>query len=111
MEKGIIFGNNILDVVFVAWFIAQFYKAIVSIIIDKKIKYKTLLGNRRYAQFPFINSKCFGYLGWNCLWNGNTIFCSYTNYESNLPKSIQKKLISCNTFYYFFGELIFNKLV
>ncbi len=40
MEKGIIFGNNILDVVFVAWFIAQFYKVIVSIIIDKKLSIK-----------------------------------------------------------------------
>jgi acid phosphatase family membrane protein YuiD len=37
MEKGIILGNNILDVVFVAWFIAQFYKVIICIIIDKKI--------------------------------------------------------------------------
>jgi acid phosphatase family membrane protein YuiD len=37
MEKGIILGNNILDVVFVAWFIAQFYKVVVSIIIDKKL--------------------------------------------------------------------------
>lgn len=36
-DTGIIFGNSILDVVFVAWFIAQFYKVIVSIIIDKKI--------------------------------------------------------------------------
>ena len=40
MEKGIVFGNNILDVVFVAWFIAQFYKVIVSIIIDKKLSIK-----------------------------------------------------------------------
>ncbi len=40
MEKGIILGNNILDVVFVAWFIAQFYKVIVSIIIDKKLNIK-----------------------------------------------------------------------
>ena len=38
-------------------------------------------------------------------------FQSHTNYKSNLPKSIQKKLISCNTFYYFFSKLIFNKLV
>ena len=40
MENGIILGNNILDVVFVAWFIAQFYKVIICIIIDKKISIK-----------------------------------------------------------------------
>lgn len=34
---GIIFRNNIFDIVFVAWFIAQSYKVIVSIIVDKKI--------------------------------------------------------------------------
>ena len=37
MEKGIILGNNILDVVFVAWFIAQFYKVISSLIVEKKL--------------------------------------------------------------------------
>ncbi|RLD62739.1 MAG: divergent PAP2 family protein [Bacteroidetes bacterium] len=37
MEKGIILGNNILDVVFVAWFIAQFYKVISGLIVDKKL--------------------------------------------------------------------------
>ncbi len=40
MESGIIFGNSILDVVFIAWFIAQFYKVIVSIISDKKLSIK-----------------------------------------------------------------------
>lgn len=40
MESGIIFGNSILDVVFIAWFIAQFYKVVVSIIIDKKLSIK-----------------------------------------------------------------------
>ena len=39
-DAGIILGNRILDVVFVAWFIAQFYKVIVSIIIDKKFSIK-----------------------------------------------------------------------
>ncbi len=40
MDKGIILGNNILDVVFVAWFVAQFYKVITSIITEKKITLK-----------------------------------------------------------------------
>ncbi len=42
MEKGILLDNNILDVVFVAWFLAQFYKVISSIIIDKKLNMKRL---------------------------------------------------------------------
>ncbi|MCJ8342085.1 MAG: divergent PAP2 family protein [Cetobacterium sp.] len=42
MEAGIIFGNRILDVVFIAWFIAQFYKVITSIFIDKKFNIKRL---------------------------------------------------------------------
>lgn len=42
MEKGIIFGNNILDVVFVAWFIAQFYKVLSSLIIEKRLNIKRL---------------------------------------------------------------------
>ena len=37
MEKGILLGNRILDVVFVAWFLAQFYKVISSLITDKKL--------------------------------------------------------------------------
>ena len=37
MEKGIILGNNILDVVFVAWFIAQSYKVITSLVVEKKL--------------------------------------------------------------------------
>lgn len=40
MEKGIILGNNILDVVFVAWFIAQFYKVINNLIVEKKFNIK-----------------------------------------------------------------------
>ncbi|GMT45747.1 MAG: membrane protein [bacterium] len=42
MEAGIIFGNKILDVVFVAWFIAQFYKVFSSIIVEKKFNVKRL---------------------------------------------------------------------
>ncbi len=37
MSTGIILGNKILDVVVVAWFIAQFYKVVSSIIFEKKI--------------------------------------------------------------------------
>lgn len=40
MNTGIILGNSIIDVVFVAWFIAQSYKVIASIFSDNKIKLK-----------------------------------------------------------------------
>lgn len=43
MEKGIILGNRILDVVFIAWFIAQFYKVVTTIFIDKKLNMKRIL--------------------------------------------------------------------
>jgi len=43
MHTGIIFGNKILDVVTVSWFLAQFYKVIVSLIADKKINLKRML--------------------------------------------------------------------
>ncbi|MCD6091338.1 MAG: divergent PAP2 family protein [Bacteroidales bacterium] len=36
-NSGIIFGNKILDVVFLAWFAAQFYKVIHSIILEKRL--------------------------------------------------------------------------
>ncbi len=42
MEKGILLDNSILDVVFVAWFLAQFYKVVSSILIDKKLNIKRL---------------------------------------------------------------------
>lgn len=42
MEKGIILGNRILDVVFIAWFIAQFYKVLVSIITERRITLKRI---------------------------------------------------------------------
>ena len=42
MSPGIIFGNRILDVVFVAWFIAQFYKVLKTIFVDKKLNIKKL---------------------------------------------------------------------
>jgi len=37
MSPGIILGNKILDVVVVAWFIAQFYKVVSSLIAERKI--------------------------------------------------------------------------
>lgn len=40
MEKGIIFGNNILDVVVVAWFVAQAYKVISTLFVDRKMALK-----------------------------------------------------------------------
>ena len=39
---GIILGNKILDVTFIAWFIAQFYKVLSTCIIQKKIDMKRL---------------------------------------------------------------------
>lgn len=42
-EAGIILGNKILDVTFIAWFIAQFYKVLTSIITEKKINLKRFL--------------------------------------------------------------------
>jgi acid phosphatase family membrane protein YuiD len=44
MKPGIIFGNRIIDVVFVAWFIAQFYKVLSVIILDRKFDIKRLWG-------------------------------------------------------------------
>jgi len=40
MEKGIIFGNSILDVVVVAWFVAQAYKVISALFVEKKLVLK-----------------------------------------------------------------------
>ncbi len=37
MEKGIIFGNSILDVVVIAWFVAQAYKVISTLFVEKKL--------------------------------------------------------------------------
>lgn len=42
-ESGIIFGNKILDVTFIAWFIAQFYKVLTTIFIDKDFNLKRFL--------------------------------------------------------------------
>ncbi len=42
MDSGIIFGNKILDVVTIAWFLAQFYKVINSLVIHKKVVLKRM---------------------------------------------------------------------
>lgn len=42
MRTGIIFGNKILDVVFIAWFIAQFYKVMFSLVVEKKINFRRM---------------------------------------------------------------------
>ncbi len=42
MENGIILNNSILDVITVAWAIAQFYKVLSSLIIDKKFNIRRL---------------------------------------------------------------------
>jgi len=41
--KGIFFGNSMLDIVFVAWFIAQGYKVISSIFREKRINFKRFI--------------------------------------------------------------------
>ncbi len=40
MEKGIVLGNSILDVVVVAWFVAQAYKVISTLFVDRKMALK-----------------------------------------------------------------------
>ncbi len=40
MNEGIIFNNKILDITFIAWFLAQFYKVIETIFIEKGFNIK-----------------------------------------------------------------------
>lgn len=42
-NSGIIFGNRILDVVFVAWFLAQGYKVFISMKQEGKINFKRFI--------------------------------------------------------------------
>ncbi len=44
MEAGILFGNRIADVVFIAWFIAQFYKVLSCLINEKKLDIRRMWG-------------------------------------------------------------------
>lgn len=42
MSRGIIFGNRILDIVFIAWFIVQFYKVLTTIFSDGKLNIRRM---------------------------------------------------------------------
>lgn len=42
MKEGIFLNNRILDVVFIAWFIAQFYKVVATIVYDKSFNIRRL---------------------------------------------------------------------
>lgn len=44
MTDGIILNNKILDVVFVAWFLAQAYKVVTSLVKEKKINFRRFIG-------------------------------------------------------------------
>ena len=44
LDSGFLFGNKILDVVFIAWFCAQFYKVISSVLMEGQITIKRLWG-------------------------------------------------------------------
>lgn len=43
MENGIIFGNKLFDIVFIALFTAQVLKVIISLFIEKKINFRKFL--------------------------------------------------------------------
>lgn len=42
MSRGIIFGNRVLDVVFIAWFIAQFYKVLTSVFSEGRLNIRRM---------------------------------------------------------------------
>ena len=42
LDSGFLFSNKILDVVFVAWFCAQFYKVISSVLMEGQVNIKRL---------------------------------------------------------------------
>lgn len=44
MEQGIVFGNRVLDIVFLSWGLAQGYKVLVAIFVNKTFKLSTLWG-------------------------------------------------------------------
>jgi uncharacterized protein len=43
MTAGVVFGNRILDIVVIAWFAAQGYKAITSIIKERRFNFKKFI--------------------------------------------------------------------
>lgn len=51
MSPGIILNNRVLDVVFIAWFIAQFYKVLTTIFKKGKLDI-TRLWDTGGMQFP-----------------------------------------------------------
>ena len=42
MDSGFLFGNKILDVVLLAWFCAQFYKVISSVLLEGQVNIRRL---------------------------------------------------------------------
>lgn len=44
MKAGIFFGNRIADVVFIAWFIAQFYKVLSCAVFERKLDIRRMWG-------------------------------------------------------------------
>ncbi len=44
MKAGILFGNRIADVVFIAWFIAQFYKLLSCVVIERRLDIRRMWG-------------------------------------------------------------------
>ncbi|GLI57584.1 membrane protein [Propionigenium maris DSM 9537] len=44
MKAGILFGNRIADVVFIAWFIAQFYKLLSCVVTERRIDIRRMWG-------------------------------------------------------------------
>lgn len=44
MKAGILFGNRIADVVFIAWFIAQFYKLLSCVVLEKRLDIRRMWG-------------------------------------------------------------------
>lgn len=44
MKAGILFNNRILDVVFIAWFLAQGYKFVRDLVVNKKVEMNRIWG-------------------------------------------------------------------
>jgi len=44
MKAGVLFGNRIADVVFIAWFIAQSYKLLSCVIVERKFDIRRMWG-------------------------------------------------------------------
>lgn len=44
MKSGIIFNNRVLDVIFIAWALAQGYKVLTEVVTKKKLDFSTIWG-------------------------------------------------------------------